>query len=283
MASRRMTKLTDRQRDAVLALRGNPGVWMTAKDLFNKMCEVSPWNSDSSHVGSLMRLLPQKDQRVEIDDSTSTTRYRWNGDADGSVECVGRMTRTARVDGDGFSMLPKSDRLGDSEWSVAPIVSMPPFAPNWKPGQLTDEKIVFDALMHYAQTMAQTDTLNAVRAAFLAGRGGFFGGGKGNGKAKQAVRLDSVTKAGASDFDNPTVGREESEDENRVAATMPPNMSYAEFVETAKAAYKNLEFTWEQGAKRAEMGIDYFMRVCRGDATPSRLTQERVYSAIFDA
>lgn len=279
MASRRMTKLTDRQRDAVLVLRGNPGVWMTAKDLFNKMCEVSPWNSDSSHVGSLMRLLPQKDQRVEIDDSTSTTRYRWidyvEGFGDDPDKYAFGQSKPQEVVNLG--------RVGDTDWTPIekPIRAVSTYE---QTRVLDDDTIVLEALMHYAKTMAATNAMNAMRAAFLAGRGGFFGKGSKASTKRAHLSVDAPTRAIPDSLRDvgPTEGIDESE-ESRKPAEMPPDMTYDEFQSIIHAAYKNLEFTWEQGAKRAGMNADYFMRVCKGDATPSLQTRQRVWGAIFDA
>lgn len=286
MASKKMDKLTDMQRGVVNVLQSNAGRWMTARDIMaSPHISEALRNTDSSHIGALMRRMPQKDSRVELDGSTITTRYRWNGGAavgTSGAGCNAHTGRVVRVEGDGFTMLPKPGTVGDSEWILEIGNDNPSRTVNVTIGQMTDEKIVLDALMFYANATATTDPMNAVRAAFLAGRGEFFGG-----KSKRANRLDAVTKTKKPlqelESSYVRVAEPDTEEAARIPAIMPDDMSYREMVDKIQAAYKRCEFLYADAAKRAELGEDYFTRIAQGKiAQPPRATQERVYSAIFE-
>lgn len=126
-----------------------------------------------------------------------------------------------------------------------------------------DAEILKNALLQYSVGILGSNPGRALRAAFLAGR-----------ETRSPVRSQRTspkkdTVEGA------------TEDEFQPGAMMPPTMTYSEMVVKAATAYADQEFTYEEAARRAQMSEDYLRRILTGDATPTRATQERVYSAVF--
>lgn len=264
MASRNMLKLTDCQRDVIQAISKKPGEWLTSKDIYDCMCsEFGSCDIDSSHIGSLMRRLPQKDSRVEIDDSTATTRYRW-------IDYVAGFGDNP----DNYKLPPAAQP--DCDDPIKPVTS-PPVNRNNR--QSDDGSMIIEALMYFANGIVATDSTKALRAAFLAGQ---------IGKKKPAtpslwngvpaVQHKSQNKVAVTETAEPDIN-----EAARIPAIMPDDMSYREMVDKIQAAYKRCEFLYADAAKRAELGEDYFTRIAQGKvAQPPRATQERVYSAIFE-
>lgn len=261
MPSKKMLKLTDCQRDVIQAISKKPGEWLTSKDIYDCMCsEFGSCDIDSSHIGTLMRRLPQKDSRIEIDDSTVKTRYRW-------IDYVA-----------GFGDNPDNHKLPpaaqpDCDDPIKPVTS-PPVNRNNRLSD--DDSMIIEALMYFANGIVATDSTKALRAAFLAGQ---------IGKKKPATPSlwNGVPAVQHKSQSKTTVAEPDTLGLVRIPAIMPDDMSYREMVDKIQAAYKRCEFLYADAAKRAEIGEDYFTRIAQGKiAQPPRATQERVYSAIFE-
>jgi len=124
-----------------------------------------------------------------------------------------------------------------------------------------DHDIITDALLHYSASIVRTDPDRALRASFLAGQG-YRAPRRGSPRSLRSV--EAV---------------EEAVPEER--AQMPADMTYLEFVKKAMAAYTAVVFTYADAAKKACMSEAYLRRIVQGEATPTRATLEKVYSAIF--
>ena len=277
----KMAKLTDRQRDVVRVLQNNTGNWMTAKDIHAALCaEFDSYGSDSVHVGSLMRRLPEKDRHVEIDNSTQTTRYRWID----YVEGFGGNP-------DDYAFPTVVDSSSDSDninGSIEPVSTTPAAKPkriaNPQSEDCSNDALIAKALMYYANGIVAQDPVKAIRAAFLAGQ---------MGKKKAATALAPRTTPATSPrksahdvapaVDLPARKVDEEDEARRIPATMPEGMTYREMVDKIQAAYKACEFAYKDAATRADLTEDYFMRIACGKiAQPTRAMQERVYAAIFE-
>jgi len=281
MASRKMKRLTDRQRDVVQVLQCNAGVWMTAKDICESLCSGSrSWETDSSHIGSLMRRLPEKDKHVEADDSTLTTRYRWIDSVDGFG---------GNPDDCAFPTVPNvtpdvSGDMNSAGYITKTFMVKPTRFTNTATEDCSNDAFIAKALMYYANGMVAQDPAAAIRAAFLAGQ-------MGKKKAATAHSLWGTPTANprksphmvAPAVDLPARKVDEDDEAGRIPAIMPEDMAYREMTDKIQAAYKRCEFTYTDAAKRAELTEDYFTRIAQGKVPqPTRAMQERIYSAIFE-
>lgn len=277
----KMAKLTDRQRDVVRVLQNNTGNWMTAKDIHAALCaEFDSYGSDSVHVGSLMRRLPEKDRHVEIDNSTQTTRYRWIDYVEGfggnpddyAFPAAADSTPDIGGDMNSAEYVKRTFTVKPSRITIAPT------------DDCSDDALIAKALMYYANGIVAQDPVKAIRAAFLAGQMG-----KKAAATALAPRTTPATspRKSAHDVapavDLPARKVDEEDEARRIPAIMPDDMTYREMVDKIQAAYKACEFTYKDAAIRADLTEDYFMRIACGKiAQPTRAMQERVYAAIFE-
>ncbi|MFA5445360.1 MAG: helix-turn-helix transcriptional regulator [Bacteroidales bacterium] len=255
--------LTDTQLEAVKVLREAGGQWLTSRQVWDKMNpDGIPIGRDLNNMGNILRWIPAKDSRVEISDNIKPARYRWNDVAGVTVDTGGACPTALPLTKDYIErtlMMVKAD----STWDAHLASGTPP-----------DHAIIFNALMHYARATMQVAPETAIRAAFLAGQGGFF-------RKASAGSTKRSKPAPHEKQDVECCNNCEDEPAEWIPATMPASMDYDEFMAKTQAAYKACEFTYADVAKRANMQETYVRDIIRGVATPSRARLAQVYAAAF--
>jgi len=250
--------LTDTQLEAVKVLREAGGQWLTSRQVWDKMNpDGIPIGRDLNNMGNILRWIPAKDSRVEISDNIKPARYRWNDVAGVSIDVPDMPLPEIK-------QLPWTwEHVKTEPHGVKVVIDTPP-----------DETIVFNALMHYARATMQVAPETAIRAAFLAGQGGFF-------RKASAGSTKRSKPAPREKQDVECCNNCEDEPAEWIPATMPASMDYDEFMSKTQAAYKACEFTYADVAKRANMQETYVRDIIRGVATPSRARLAQVYAAAF--
>ncbi len=129
-----------------------------------------------------------------------------------------------------------------------------------------DPDIMMEALLHYSVHVIGEDRGRALRAAFLAGRESRSSQRSQKNQAKR-TSVEGTTETQAAEV--------------QLGPPMPSDMTYEDLVEKAAQAYNDQKFLYEEVAQRAGMNTEYVRKILKGDATPTRDTMNRVFSATF--